>query len=123
MIHYVENKQMVVEDLLPLYQSVGWSNYTDYPERLEQAFQNSLYTVAAYDNDCLVGLLRAVGDGVSVLFIQDLLVLPNYQRQGIGRKLLQTTLEDQSDKTLSFYQGLGFRKLSDSNCTGLIYVG
>ena len=61
MIHYVENKQITVEDLLPLYQSVGWSNYTDYPERLERAFQNSLYTVAAYDNDCLVGLLRAVG--------------------------------------------------------------
>lgn len=117
MIHYIENKQMVVEDLLPLYQSVGWSNYTDYPEQLERAraFQNFLYTVAAYDNDCLVGLLRAVGDGASVLFIQDLLVLPNYQRQGIGRKLLQTTLEewsdvyqielvtDQSDKMLSFY--------------------
>lgn len=47
MIHYIENKQMVVEDLLPLYQSVGWSNYTDYPERLERAFQNSLYTVSS----------------------------------------------------------------------------
>ena len=47
MIHYIENKQMVVEDLFPLYQSVGWSNYTDYPERLERAFQNSLYTVGS----------------------------------------------------------------------------
>ena len=85
MIHYVENKQMVVEDLLPLYQSVGWSNYTDYPERLEQAFQNSLEEWSDV-----------------------------YQIE---------LVTDQSDKTLSFYQGLGFRKLSDSNCTGLIYVG
>ena len=45
MIHYVENKQMVVEDLLPLYQSVGWSNYTDYPERLEQRMTMTVLSV------------------------------------------------------------------------------
>lgn len=29
MIHYVENKQITIEELLLLYQSVGWSNYTE----------------------------------------------------------------------------------------------
>ena len=102
---------------------------------LEQAFQHSLFTISAYDGEQLVGLLRAVGDGFSSVFIQDLLVFPSYQRQGIGRELVRQTLEtfadvyqiqlvtEQSDKNLAFYRSLGFQELSDLNCTGLIYRG
>ena len=38
--------------------------------------------MAAYDEDRLVGLIRVVGDGLTIVFIQDLLVYPQYQRQG-----------------------------------------
>lgn len=88
MIRYFANRQIAIEDLLPLYQSVSWTNYTERSDMLEQAFQYSLFTVSAYDGEQLVGLLRAVGDGFSSVFIQDLLVLPSYQRQGIGRELV-----------------------------------
>ena len=93
MIRYFANRQIAIEDLLPLYQSVSWTNYTERADMLEQAFQHSLFTVSAYDGEQLVGLLRAVGDGFSSVFIQDLLVLPSYQRQGIGRELIRQTLE------------------------------
>ena len=135
MIHYKINPQLDFAAVLDLYASVGWSNYTNHPRRLEQAFHQSLFVMAAYDDDEeLVGLIRVVGDGLTIVFIQDLLVYPKYQRQGIGRSLLQQTLErfkdiyqiqlatEQSDKNLAFYQELGFRRQEDFDCTGMIYA-
>ena len=135
MIHYKRNPQLDFAAVLDLYNSVGWSNYTNHPQRLEQAFHQSLFVMAAYDDDeKLVGLIRAVGDGLTIVFIQDLLVYPHYQRQGIGQSLVQQTLErfkevyqiqlatEQTDKNLAFYQDLGFRRQEDFDCTGMIYA-
>ena len=55
---------------------------------LEHAFEHSLRILGAHDGEKLVGIIRAVGDGYSVLFIQDILVLPEYQRKGIGNRLM-----------------------------------
>lgn len=136
MIHYVENPDVTVEDVLPLYEAVGWTNYTTKPEMLKAAFENSLHVLAAFNEEgILVGVLRAVGDGVSILFIQDILVTPEYQHQGIGTKLLQQTLEkyknvyqiqlatDNSMKTISFYESNGFTSLTSLNCVSFIYSG
>ena len=135
MIRYVCNPQLDFAAVLDLYASVSWSNYTNHPRRLEQAFHQSLFVMAAYDDDEeLVGLIRAVGDGLTIVFIQDLLVCPHYQRQGIGRSLLEQTLvrfkdvyqiqlaTEQSDKNLAFYQGNGFHRQEDFDCTGMIYA-
>ncbi|MFC2722872.1 GNAT family N-acetyltransferase [Granulicatella adiacens] len=136
MIHYVENPDVTVEDVLPLYEAVGWTNYTTKPEMLKAAFENSLHVLAAFTEEgILVGVLRAVGDGASILFIQDILVTPEYQHQGIGTKLLQQTLKkyknvyqiqlttDNSMKTISFYESNGFTSLTSLNCVSFIYTG
>ena len=136
MIHYVENPDVTVEDVLPLYEAVGWTNYTTKPEMLKAAFENSLHVLAAFTEEgILVGVLRAVGDGASILFIQDILVTPEYQHQGIGTKLLQQTLEkyknvyqiqlatDDSKKTVSFYESNGFTSLTSLNCVSFMYTG
>ena len=134
MIRYACNPRLDFAAVLDLYASVSWSNYTNHPRRLEQAFHQSLFVMAAYDDEELVGLIRVVGDGLTIVFIQDLLVYPHYQRQGIGRCLLQQTLErfkdvyqiqlatEQSDKNLAFYRELGFRRQEDFDCTGMIYA-
>ena len=134
MIRHVCNPQLDFATVLDLYASVGWSNYTNRPQQLEQAFHQSLFVMADYDDEELVGLIRAVGDGLTIVFIQDLLVYPHYQRQGIGRSLVQETLErfkdvyqiqlatEQSDKNLAFYRELGFRRQEDFDCTGMIYA-
>ena len=136
MIHYVENPDVTVEDVLPLYETVGWTNYTTKPEMLKAAFENSLHVLAAFTEEgILVGVLRAVGDGASSLFIQDILVTPEDQHQGIGTKLLQQTLKkyknvyqiqlttDNSMKTISFYESNGFTSLTSLNCVSFIYTG
>lgn len=136
MIHYVENPDVTVEDVLPLYEAVGWTNYTTKPEMLKAAFENSLHVLAAFTEEgILVGVLRAVGDGASILFIQDILVTPEYQHQGIGTKLLQQTLEkyknvyqiqlttDNSMKKISFYESNRFTSLISLNCVSFMYTG
>lgn len=136
MIRYVENPNVTLEGVMPLYEAVGWTNYTQKPEMLEEAYKNSLHILGAFNNDeKLIGVLRGVGDGASILFIQDILVYPEYQHQGIGTKFLQMTLEkyknvyqiqlatDDSTKTVSFYESNGFTSLTSLNCVSFIYTG
>lgn len=116
------------EEILTLYASVGWTNYTNNPAMLEQAYQNALLIMGAYDGDKLTGVIRAVGDGASIVFVQDIVVLPAYQRKGIGTKLLRAVMEryasvyqlalmtDNTDKTISFYKSLGFLKADAFGC-------
>ena len=129
-------KQEIVrlEDILHLYQAVGWTNYTHQPQMLEQALSHSLAIYVALDGDTVVGLVRLVGDGFSSVLVQDLIVLPIYQRQGIGSALMKEALEDykdayqvqlvtdQTERTLEFYRSMGFETLSTYDCTGMIWV-
>ena len=90
----LEYKQVIPEmtDLVALYSSVSWTNYTNYPIMLEEAVKASLWQLAVYDEEALVAYIRLVGDGHSVLLVQELLVRPDNQRQGIGKKLLEEAL-------------------------------
>ena len=129
-------KQEVVklEDVLHLYQAVGWTNYTHQPQMLEQSLSHSLAIYLALDGEAIVGLVRLVGDGFSSVFVQDLIGLPSYQRQGIGNALVKEALgdykdayqiqlvTDQTEKNLEFYRSLGFETLSTYDCTGMIWV-
>ena len=81
------------KEILKLYSSVGWTAYTDEPQALKLGFQNSLLVLAAYEGEELLGIIRVVGDGVTVVFIQDLLVFPEKQRKGIGTALVKAVLE------------------------------
>lgn len=118
--------------VIRLYESVGWTAYTDHPETLRAGFAQSLLTLGAFENGELIGILRAVGDGATIVFVQDILVDPAYQRRGIGTALLRELLSryrnvrqielatDNTPKTVSFYQSIGFRELSELGCCGFM---
>ncbi len=109
------------EEILALYNDAGWTNYTNNPTILLAAFKNSLYIAGAYQNSKLLGLIRIVGDGVTIIYIQDLLVLKAYQRLKIGTKLMEYALNkysnirqkvlltDNTPAAAKFYQSLGFK--------------
>ena len=131
----IRNQQLVaLDDVLHLYQAVGWTNYTNQPQMLSQSLTHSLAIYLARDGEKIVGLVRLVGDGFSSVFVQDLIVLPSYQRQGIGSSMMKEALADykgayqvqlateQTEKTLGFYRSLGFETLSTYDCTGMIWV-
>ena len=65
MITIKKQEFVKLEDVLHLYQAVGWTNYTDQSEMLEQALSHSLAIYVALDDDTVVGLIRLVGDGFS----------------------------------------------------------
>ena len=68
-----EYREYKAEDVLRLYASVGWTAYTDDPAALERGFRHSLLVLAAWEDGELAGLSRAVGDGATIVFIQDIL--------------------------------------------------
>ena len=69
-------------EILALYNSVEWINYTNNPEMLRNAFNNSLTIVGAYEDERLIGIIRVVGDGHSIIYIQDIIVLPETWNTG-----------------------------------------
>ena len=134
MIKFTKESSVSIDDVLHLYQAVGWTNYTNQPQMLEQALSHSLTTYLARDGEEIVGLVRLVGDGFSSVFVQDLIVLPTYQRQGIGSALMKQALGDfkgayqvqlvteQTEKNVRFYRSIGFETLSTYNCIGMTWV-
>ncbi len=128
----IEYRTYREKDILPLYASVGWTAYTDAPDVLHRGFERSLLTFAAYEGKTLVGLARAVGDGETIVLMQDLLVFPQYQRRGIGTALMRAMMErfanvrqfqlltDDTEKTLAFYRSLGLHELSAFGCRGFM---
>ena len=81
------------EELRLLYASVGWAAYTADIDALVAAVANSTYVVAARADGDLVGLARGMSDDVSIFYLQDILVQPEWQHQGVGRALLANCLD------------------------------
>ena len=69
---------------------VGWRTYQE--DVIEKALPNTLYCVCAYCGEQLVGMARIIGDGGMVYYIQDVIVIPEYQRQGIGTLMMDAIM-------------------------------
>lgn len=132
MIEIREYSKYDPNEVMALYRSVGWTNYTERPEMLQNAFSHSLLTLGAYEDTRLIGLVRVVGDGFSAILIQDILVFPEHQRKGVGTALIRAVLKrypdvyqinlltDNTSKTISFYKSLGFIEASDLGCCAFL---
>ena len=124
-----------VPELLALYQDAGWSAYTARPEKLHLACQQSLKVITAWSGMQLVGLARAVGDGETILYVQDLLVHSSHRRNGIGRALLEMLLSeyphvrqrvllaDRSEELAAFYHKVGFLSAEQAGTTAYVQLG
>ena len=128
----VEDTDLVIESAAPnlaeavwLYRSVGWTVYADAPEVLQAALSGSARVVLARRAGGLVGLARVISDGATICFLQDVLVHPEAQRAGIGRRLVQVALEpytsvrqkvlltDDEPGQRAFYESLGYSETRD----------
>lgn len=113
------------EQLRDLYASVGWVAYTANSTDLERAVANSTYVVAAISQGRLVGLARCLSDDVSVFYLQDILVRPDWQHQGVGSQLLNNCLRrfshvrqkvlltDDDPAQHRFYRAMGYTDIQD----------
>lgn len=114
-----------LDELVALYEAVGWTAYVKSPERLHAAVRGSSCVLVARRDGRLVGLARAVSDGVSICYLQDVLVLPDEQRHGVGRALVESLLARHADvrqkvlltddepRQRAFYESLGYIEIRD----------
>ncbi len=128
MINIKENNKNVEEFNL-LYDSVGWGAYSN--EISKKALDNTFYSVSIYDDDSIIGYGRIIGDAICFLYIQDIMVMPEYQQKGIGTMIMNKLLEKikkvkqenaglrvyvgASKNKESFYEKFGFIKRIDAD--------
>ena len=77
-----------VRRAVELYEAVGWTAYTRDPARLARAIAASGPVAVVREGERWLGLARSLTDGLSVCFVQDLLVHPQVRRRGLGQALL-----------------------------------
>jgi len=138
MIEYKYIKDIADEHLRPLYQSVGWVAYTNKFEDLTPLLLNSSMVISAWDDDRLIGLVRTVGDGFYIAYMQDLLVHPDYQCKGVGTALMEKILEANKDMrqfititdgqpenqyAIDFYKRFGLKSFDETETCGLWRLG
>ena len=90
MINIKENVKNVEEFNL-LYDDVGWGAYDD--NITQKALDNTFYSVSVYDDNKIVGYGRIIGDTICFLYIQDIMVKPEYQGNKIGTMITNKLLE------------------------------
>ena len=89
------------------------------PAQLARTWAKSYATVLAYADDRLVGAGRAISDGEREALIVGVVVLPSYQRRGIGSRMMAALTEAvkgtailltcDEDENVPFYEKAGFR--------------
>ena len=87
---HADDRSLTPEVFLPFVNQV-WPGAYD-PEKTRAALKKN-QNITAYDGGCLVGCLRMLTDGYFFGTITELLVLPAYQRRGVGSRLLQLARE------------------------------
>jgi GNAT superfamily N-acetyltransferase len=98
-------------------ENIDWSQIRDYlklvgmgyhkPESHQKAFMNSYSVVFVFDRERLIGFGRSVSDGAYQAAIYDIVVIPEYQRLGIGRLIMERILQKISHCNVILYANLG----------------
>ncbi len=122
----ISDERPGTDELVALYDAVGWTAYTQDPAALTAAIAGSHTVLTSRDDDGhLLGLLRTVSDGVTIVYVQDVLVLPSASESGIGGALLDAVLQryagvrqtvlltDDEPGQRAFYESRGFVEAHD----------
>lgn len=89
-INYIE-KTPTPDDFNMLTESVGWGKREN--DIVKAALINTLYSLCVYDENRLIGYGRIIGDKTIFLYIQDIMVIPEYQGKQIGTGIMYKLLE------------------------------
>lgn len=121
----VSPETLDLPQVVELYGSVGWSAYTRDTEALTGSLRGSDFVCIAEEDGQLLGLARALSDGFTICYLQDVLVAPSAQRRGIGAELVRRVmaahekvrqfvlLTDDEPGQHAFYRSLGLLDVAD----------
>ena len=112
------------EQVIELYKLAGLPRPTDDPDRIRRMYENSNLIVSAWDQDRLVGVARSITDWAWSCYLADLAVLPEYQKSGVGKALIELTKKQIGEESmllllsvptaLEYYPKVGFVKQESS---------
>ncbi len=124
-IRYTDKREYTSEQIHALFKSVDWLS-ADYPQRLFKALNSCETVFTAWDEGRLIGLINAIDDGELTAYVHYLLVDPEYQKLGVGKKLLDMVKEKYSNYLylllvaenqglIEYYEKNGFEKEKDTS--------
>lgn len=118
----IKHNELTAEEFISLWESV-WDGAPSL-EQTKLAMQHSIFRVSIYNDDKVIAMARMIGDMGLCYYIKDVVVRPEYQGKGIGRKLINELLKFVNDNGIKgtqvfvelaavpdkmpFYEKLGF---------------
>ena len=124
-IRFVDN--WPEDELVKLYKAGGWWKDTYDKSKLKDLIKGSFAFAVVIDKKTnqTIGMGRILSDGTSDAYIQDLIILPEYRKQGIGKKLVDKLVEYCHSKGVKwialiaepdqdgFYSSIGFKQMKN----------
>jgi len=112
------------DQIIDVYNSSGINRPTVDKERIKKMYDNSNLIVTAWDNEKLVGISRSLTDFCYCCYLSDLAVRKDYQKSGIGKKLIEITKNEIGEQTalillsapvaMDYYPKVGFQKTGNA---------
>lgn len=87
----IKQNELTAEEFISLWESVWGGAPTLEQTRL--AMEHSLFRVSVYDGEKVIAMARMIGDMGLCYYIKDVVVRPEYQKQGIGRLLINELMQ------------------------------
>lgn len=122
-ITYRKGLKPNIDTIIEVYKSSGINRPTKNKERISTMYSNSNLVITAWDDDKLIGISRALTDFCYCCYLSDLAVKKNYQKIGIGKKLIELTKEAIGEQTtlillsaptaMDYYPKVGFQKINN----------
>ena len=123
-----ERRNVDIEQLKILYRESNWwseDNDASDPDLINKIIRGSFCFVIATLNERIIGMGRAISDGISDAYIQDMAVLPEFRGNGIGVLIMDELIRFLQEKkvnwitlisepkAVSFYERYGFSLMKD----------
>ncbi|PGO21712.1 GNAT family N-acetyltransferase [Bacillus cereus] len=110
-------------ELLALYESLGWNSLKLTVNELEKMCKQSWCVIYAFKEQQLIGMGRVISDGVITGIICGVCVMPKYQSFGIGKQIVERLIQHcEQNKVIpqlmcvenlqSYYESIGFEAFS-----------
>lgn len=122
-INYRDDIIPSIEQIIEVYDSSGINRPTFDRKRIKKMYSNSNLVLTAWDNDKLVGISRSLTDFCYSCYLSDLAVRIEYQKRGVGKKLIQVTKELVGEQTalillaspiaIDYYPKIGMSKIDN----------
>ena len=119
------------DEVVKIYTANNWSA-ANKPDQLLNALRNSDTLVTARASGKLIGIGNAISDGYLVVYYPHMLVHPEHQRKGIGKKMMEALKEKYNsfhqqmltadNDAIEFYKAMGFKK-AGSTVSMWVYEG